>query len=528
MYIVKLDGQTLYDPRIDLLIDEPKLDLEVNGAGQFDFKIYPSHILYDNINKLKSVIEVYQDGVLLFRGRPLTDTLDFYNIKQVHCEGDLAFFNDSIQRPYEYSGTVADYLDLLITNHNEQVETDREFTLGNITVTDANDFIIRADTSYPKTWETIKTKLIDLLGGYIVVRRVGEINYIDYLADSNYVSSQVIQLGENILDVAQSREGQDIYTALIPVGSTLQDDDNVDYKVDITSVNGGLDYIYDTDAVAQYGYIYKMVEFQDVTVPSNLLTKAQATLNQAINTLTNIEIKAIDLSMLDVSIDEFRIFEYVTVTSGIHQLDDSYLIKKLTLDLSNPKNNSITIGKTYSTFTDKQFQANNVIKEVVSDYVKNKSIQDVKTEIQSVSSSIIQTAETIRFEVESVYATKSSLDDEIKSIQENYSTITQTAEEIDLAITEVKSNITEVTTTTGFKFNADGLEISRTDEEMATILTNDGLTIFRDKDTVEEVQMLKVDNTGVDAVNLTARKYLIIGLNSRMEDYLDGTGVFSL
>ena len=35
----------------------------------------------------------------------------------------------------------------------------------------------------------------------------------------------------------------------------------------------------------------------------------------------------------------------------------------------------------------------------------------------------------------------------------------------------------------------------------------------------DDEEVLKVDNTGVDAANLRATTYLIIGLNSRFEDY---------
>lgn len=583
MYIVKLDGQPMFDPRVDeLKVSDLKLNLEVNTAGTFNFTIYPSHPLYDNINKLKSVIEVYQDNILLFRGRPLNDQLDFYNVKKVICEGDLAFLNDSIQRPYEYSGTVSDYLEQLIVNHNAEVAEDRQFTLGNVTVIDANDYITRADSSYPKTWETIKTKLLDLLGGYIMVRRQDGINYIDYLADSEYMSEQVIRIGENILDVSRSREGQDIYTAIIPIGATLKDEEGNDYKLDIKSVNGGLDYIYDQTAVDLYGWIFRRVEFNDVAVASNLLTKAQAELAAAINTVVSIDLKAIDLSLMNptetfnltnlvtngdfsngttgwafnapalaltvnggianlirqntsgatvypnintnitgitghkyytcikilnnvntfnvsafiqfgtqialyynllngfrsatftannnatkfylnhtipnnntvnynaddimlidltqtfgagneptkaemdllmdklgwfngtiettidgvIPFDEFRIFEKVKVESTIHLLDEYYLIKKLSLDLTNPRNNSLSIGRTYKSFTERQYDAENVIRNISKDYVKNEAVQDIKSEIQTVSSNITQEADNIRLQVAEGYTAK--------------------------------------------------------------------------------------------------------------------------
>ncbi|MFH5834546.1 phage tail spike protein [Proteiniclasticum sp. C24MP] len=365
MYTIKLDGQLLWDPRVEELeIDEPKVKLEVNKAGSLTFRIYPTHPLYNQIGKLKSVIEVYQDSVLIFRGRPLDDGLDTWNVKEIICEGDLALFNDSIVRPYEFNGTIIDYLSMLITNHNAQAGPEKQFNLGNVTVTDPNNYIVRASSDYPKTWKEMEDKLLSLLGGYLIIRRTGDQNYLDYLEDSSYLSGQVIQLGENLLKVNQERRGEDIATAIIPIGVEIENEDGSKYRVDIKTVNNDVDYVYNQEAVDTYGWIFKKVEFQDVTEPSNLLTKANQTLAQSILLLNTIELTAVDLSMMDVNIDEIRIFEYVEVASIPHQLEDMYLVRKMDMDLTNPENNTITVGADYTSLTEKQFQTQKAIETI--------------------------------------------------------------------------------------------------------------------------------------------------------------------
>ena len=75
MYTVILDGAYLHHPKIEeYKITDAVLNLEVNKTGSFDFTIYPEHGLYGSIQRLKSIIEVYDDGYLIFRGRPLNDT----------------------------------------------------------------------------------------------------------------------------------------------------------------------------------------------------------------------------------------------------------------------------------------------------------------------------------------------------------------------------------------------------------------------------------------------------------------------
>lgn len=99
---------------------------------------------------------------------------------------------------------------------------------------------------------------------------------------------------------------------------------------------------------------------------------------------------------------------------------------------------------------------------------------------------------------------------------------TMTSEQVQLAIsTEVAKGANKVTTSTGFKFDDSGLTISKTNSEMSTKIDEDGMSIYKG---AEEV--LTADNTGVDAKNLHATTYLIIGTNSRFEDYGSRTGCF--
>ena len=97
------DGQLLYDPRNpDYAVYEPKCELEVNKTGSLTFTIPPTHPMYDALQKMKSEIEVYQDGEFLGAYRVLNTDLDFNNIKAVICEGELSYLLDSVQRPAEY------------------------------------------------------------------------------------------------------------------------------------------------------------------------------------------------------------------------------------------------------------------------------------------------------------------------------------------------------------------------------------------------------------------------------------------
>ena len=130
----------------------------------------------------------------------------------------------------------------------------------------------------------------------------------------------------------------------------------------------------------------------------------------------------------------------------------------------------------------------------------------------------------------SVQQVQANTSQSIDGIQQDIETLTQrveatvTPDEVTLQIQEEMQNgINKVTTSTGFTFDESGLTIEKSDSEVSTQITEDGMTVKRN-----EEEVLKANNNGVDAVNLHATTYLIIGNNSRFEDYDNGsrTGCF--
>lgn len=347
MYRVYCDGALLYHSKLESLkIFNPSLELELNKTGSFVFTVYPDHPQYGRIQKLKSIITVYQGDYLVFRGRVLDDESGFYNEKHITCEGELAFLLDSVLRPYDYTGTIEGYLNLLVDSHNAQVEESKWFTVGNVTVTDPNDYIVRSNIEYVNIWEEMQKKLLDLLSGYIVVRHEGYINYIDYLQDFTLLSPQKITFGENLLDLKRIRKGADIATALIPLGAKLQDEEgkDTDTRLTIASVNEGLDYITDSAGVDKYGFICVTQTWDDVTEVANLLTKGKAYLAGLVNQGETVELTAADLATVNTSFSSFHLGTYVQVNSKPHGIAQNLLVVKLSLNLLEPGANKLTLG----------------------------------------------------------------------------------------------------------------------------------------------------------------------------------------
>ena len=150
----------------------------------------------------------------------------------------------------------------------------------------------------------------------------------------------------------------------------------------------------------------------------------------------------------------------------------------------------------------------------------------IKTETKTISeavSSLQLGTDSINASVKSLEETfvntTNGLANDISIVQEQVN-LAMTSDDVKIEIDKkLIDGVNKVSTTTGFTFDDKGLNISKSDSEMQTQITEDGMKIYKNSET-----MLTANNQGVDAKNLHATTYLIIGENSRMEDYIENGG----
>ena len=163
-------GVLTYDRRLpghDLLALSYTAGL--NKAGTATITMPPGHPAYDAYHLYKDVVDIYDDGVRVFRGRPIppSPSDDFMNRRTIICEGERCFFQDATMRPYLYQESPAFVFTEVVGIYNSQVEADKRFVVGTITVTDPNDYIRIESTKAEQVSDTLN-KLQERCGGYIV------------------------------------------------------------------------------------------------------------------------------------------------------------------------------------------------------------------------------------------------------------------------------------------------------------------------------------------------------------------------
>lgn len=362
------DGERLviHDSRSNnLKVANAVCEVELNKTGSLTFKISPTHPYFNDIKKHLSEVYLVQDGDVIFCGRVLNDETDIYNFKTISCEGMLGYLLDSVQRAKSYSlkgnTKIKDYLTDIINIHNSQVDDYKKFHVGTVTEVDSSEIFYKI-SSYDDTLTTLNDDLINTFNHtYLIPRIHDDIKYLDYLTSKQLsVNNQIIQFGKNLLTLTRTIKGEEIATAIIPLGATVKtdgkDEEKVEYKLDITEVEDftdgtikhkkGTDYIYDEEAVKKYGKIFKALVWDGVEKDTQQLVKnAKEQLNYYKKLAKNIELNAFDLHLLDVNIESFRVGQKVRVYSSVHKLDDNYMIvQKMTINLNQPDKTTIVLG----------------------------------------------------------------------------------------------------------------------------------------------------------------------------------------
>lgn len=374
-YQLRYGDYILYDPRganetDRLRASAASVDLTAGKAGSMAFSLPPDHPYRDKLPYMRPGLELLQGRYVVWRGRITSQVGDFCNNLNVTAEGVMAVLNDSTVPPFVYpddfaadadyqaaanNGNVVDFLfRWFLAQHNAKVSTDQQIKPGVCTVTDANNYIARSATKYLTTMEAMTTRLTgSALGGYLLMRYEANGNYLDYYADLPLTNAQAVQFGQNLLDLERQLTGTGIYTAILPVGKdglTIAELADGDLTDDLVKEGP---YVWSRAGVAKYGWICPgPTDWQDVTVAENLQSYAAARLATSGWALDeSITCKAIDLHVTDAAVAAWRVGRYTMLATTPHGIRAAMPLLQMHIDLLDPAQTTVTMGRTRRTFT---------------------------------------------------------------------------------------------------------------------------------------------------------------------------------
>lgn len=423
MYIVEIkNGETVTTIHgLKTKLKSGEIIRGINSIDSFTLSMHPDNPGFSLINEFTTHVTAYNTnkdrydfiGRVLYANTTMDETGSI--VKTVTCESVFGYLCDSVQTYFDTQNwTVAGMLQQLIDCHNSQVEEYKQFKVGVITQTETNDNIYEG-IQRENTWDSIKAKLIDKIGGEIQYRVEDDGIYIDYLERIGEVKTTPIALSVNMKSITREQDPTSYVTRLIPLGCKLTDEngEETEQRLDITTVtDGGVNYIDDETAIELYGIHVAVVEFDDITNATYLMLRGQQWMGDNNHVNVKYTTTALDLSLLGYDVDDFQIGNTHPLENSLIGIDDAARITKQKIDVCEEAKSTFEVGDNVKSLSDIQREQTEALKAAKQSYqnlqtsVNNQQLTvDQKIEAkaeeleESFSSQIEQLSDSIKLEV---------------------------------------------------------------------------------------------------------------------------------
>ena len=271
------------DKHVIYFIKNPKLIKEVNSLEQFTFKIYPNHLNYSQLKIKESIIKVYQDDKIIFKGKIVKEKLNFDKSKDITCEGLLGTLADNRFNDIRYIKGIIDngfimgpqifncrlgpteknvhhgwFEEVVINYNNLFCKTIDRLKIGKVCPTVPKNSPLKTSLNYRFNFmQTVGGLPIDM--AKIVIEKIKDKTLLEilnflienavYMTDDgsnpyplkyffptydenntylniyteydlkNQKNNQKIVFGENMIDLVIEQDSSNIVTAIVPVGT---------------------------------------------------------------------------------------------------------------------------------------------------------------------------------------------------------------------------------------------------------------------------------------------------------------------
>lgn len=498
---------------------------EDNAISSFSFEIFANNPGYDMLVPRQTHIRVRDNihGRYIFTGRVLDISPEMNNngvvFKSVTCEDRRGYLLDSVQpfREIQYYDDDPDtgrnglqvFIDLVLENHNSQVESYKKIYRGNVTVQSFKTTEgVYKQLNWETTWDVLNSKLIDSFGGHLILRESEGVLYLDYLEEVGTLSDTAIEVGRNMIDARETIDPKDVITRLIPLGTKLTTTDEegntveTEERLTIAAVNGGVPYIEAEGYVSQYGVVYGTAIWDDVTDPANLLRKGTEYLS-AHNSLTiSVDASALNLSMIGLG-DSFMLYALHPVVNDMIGLNEVMQIVKTTTDIINPQRSAFSLGDVSKTLSDAlmaQRKDMSGLETSLQASITKHVDTFIESYVETYTSSLAMDVEGLKGsfakQTESVNELGTFRERLINFFTADASSMEFTFAEIIEAITGSEPSATNYLKEliTNFRFSRNGLEIGKYDSPIVLRLINDRISFM---------------NNGVEVAYITDNKLYI-------------------
>lgn len=483
MYTIKSDNAEI--EAIDRYLEENE-----NSASILTFKLLPNSHFFNKLKKFITPIKLYKNNTKIFDGRVI-EVVPSMNSDgsfeyEVTCEDRLNYLNDVRVgkwdiHPDSYTPDnnttvnldpadiktnfdVDKMISLILDTYNSKVLDDKKIYKGIVNVSGN----VTCQTDRETCLNTLIDKLINKKCGFIKLRENNNKWYLDYTETPQVESTSKIEIEVNMKSIKKQSSLDSVITRIIPIGKD---------GLTIKSVNNNVEYVQNDTLISTYGVVESVIKWDDVTEPSNLLSKAQAMLETINDDIYSIDCSALDLSTIETDFTEFEISQSCNLVNSILEMDEECRIISKKTPLDEPWNTSLGFS-------------NNPPSAINKSISNKQAISNINTQITYANDSIKQ-----------------------KLSQGQFNTLfEQTTKKFEFTIGDPQGDTNVIIDKTGLTVKNGAIAIKNSSNEVVMTVDKDGnLTTNR----------LMVVGDGSNTVEFTGKGSKFINLNSS-----DGGAVF--
>ncbi len=352
MYSIYSDDKLIYSPMLSdngFVVTAAAYEDTVNSPGTFSFSIPVTNPNYDKISMMRSLVTVKDDETIVWRGRPIDISRDFWNTKTVVCESEMAFLYDIVYHSSVTSWRVKDLFDKVIEYYNGHCSSGRQFMIQESAFDRRCDYandVITADWNeynWPTVYDALMSGIVNVYGGYLKIKYRQGTRELSYRAYPDRGGGKRIIFGKNLVDLDEQIDYTEVFTRLHAFGAEDKS----------TGIRSRITLDADEESIKKYGVIEKAITFDDVTNSGQLQKIAKARLASATALPTSINIKGADMRLLDTNAEDYEIGEEVLVESPPHNLKNNFICTRKKVNILDPSQSEFTFGVTSESLTDR-------------------------------------------------------------------------------------------------------------------------------------------------------------------------------
>lgn len=347
---------------------EGSIHQKVSAIPTFTFTVGLDNPCYGKLKPLISLLSVRntQTGKVEFEGRArkiegikMDSTGKF--LQTVQCVGYLDYLHDSSQRFKDVSvQNLRQYLQAILTRHNQTVQPHKRMVLGRVTVNSNTGNVYRG-IGYETTFDTIKDKLLDRLGGVIQLRHEKGQLILDYLQSVGTKVEQPIKIGKNMIEAAKAINSDELLTRIVPTGAEIEKQETdtsilARERVTIRSVNNGKDYLQDDKLVQEFGIIEKSVNWSDTKDPRFLKAKGEQYLRDQRVALITWGVTTVNLELLDTRYQPYEVGNYYPIENRYLSQKEYQQVVEKKIDIIDIHKVELVLGTQNQTLSAYQLQ----------------------------------------------------------------------------------------------------------------------------------------------------------------------------